>query len=215
LCKKQNNTGLIMVGASIIQLIGVIWLSALSKPQSSFSAQLGLQSVFGLGAGMSFAAATIISSVEGQRVKDHACAQGAIAQARVLGGAIGIAACTITFNSHADARLTDRLDAAQMDALHRSPLVVVHWPKELLSLVKTVYAQAFTAEANMMIWVTGIMIFFAFFTLERRPTPVSSPTGGAGVGEDSHPSGKATVVADGASESEVELDDLRRVRNSV
>jgi hypothetical protein len=55
---------------------------------------LGFTAVYGLGVGLSFAACTMIAAVEAQS-DELAAAQGAVAQARVLGGAIGLAACTI------------------------------------------------------------------------------------------------------------------------
>lgn len=90
---KRNNTSITLIISSCLQLIGLGLLSTLSSVSTAIEAQYGYQTIFGLGIGLSFASATILTSVRANQT-DLAVAQGAIAQARVLGGAIGIAICS-------------------------------------------------------------------------------------------------------------------------
>lgn len=91
--KKRNNTAFTLIAASCLQLIGLGLLSTLAEVNTAIEAQYGYQTIFGLGIGLSFASVTILTSVRAHR-EDLAVAQGALAQARVLGGAIGIAICS-------------------------------------------------------------------------------------------------------------------------
>lgn len=90
---KRNNTSITLIIASGLQLIGVGLLSTLSEVLTAIEPQYGYQTLFGLGVGLSFASVTILTSVC-SHPHDLAVAQGAIAQARVFGGAIGIAVCS-------------------------------------------------------------------------------------------------------------------------
>ncbi|KAK6198441.1 Type I Iterative PKS [Pestalotiopsis sp. IQ-011] len=90
---KRNNTAYTLIAASCLQLVGLILLSLLSDVDTEIYAQYGYQVIFGLGIGLSFASVTILTSVRSHQ-DDLAVAQGALAQARVFGGAIGIAVCS-------------------------------------------------------------------------------------------------------------------------
>jgi cyanate permease len=90
---KKNNTSITLIVASCLQLIGLGLMSTLSHVDTAIEAQYGYQTIFGLGIGLSFASVTILTSVR-SHIDDLAVAQGSIAQARVFGGAVGIAVCS-------------------------------------------------------------------------------------------------------------------------
>ncbi|KAF5241172.1 hypothetical protein FANTH_9202 [Fusarium anthophilum] len=142
---RRNNTSLTLLGASCLQLLGVGLMSMLTGPDSHSKAQYAFQAIFGLGVGLSFSAATIMTSILAAERSELASAQGAVAQSRVLGGCIGLAVCTVIFNSHVNVYLQDHLTSAQLASLHRSPLTSLQLPGHLQDLVRDVYAGAFVS----------------------------------------------------------------------
>jgi hypothetical protein len=121
---KHNNTSATLAASAGLQLIGVGLLSTLSDVVTAIDAQYGYQAIFGLGIGLSFAAATILTSVRAQS-HDLAVGHGMIAQARVFGGAIGIIACSKLFEVYYSPLLNQSDGTWPPDSfrtrLHRSP----------------------------------------------------------------------------------------------
>lgn len=173
---KKNNTSLTLVAASCLQLLGAGLMMLVSSPTSSPASQYGFQAIFGLGVGLSFSAATIMMNVHASEDSERASAQGAVAQARVLGGCIGLSICTVIFNAHVNRDLEGHLTPAQLQSLHRSPLSGLQLPDDLRDLVKTVYGRAFSEEIKVMAIVCAVMVVVSFLTLERHPAPLERLT---------------------------------------
>ncbi|KAK7420631.1 hypothetical protein QQX98_002625 [Neonectria punicea] len=173
---KKNNTSITLFGASCLQLLGVGLMSMLSGPDASVKAQYGFQVIFGLGVGLSFSAATIMTSILAAERSELASAQGAVSQARVLGGCIGLSICTVIFNAHVNEYLGAHLTPEQLEDLHRSPLSSLHLPLDLQDLIRHVYAGAFAEEIKVMTLVCAVMVVIALFTLERHPAPLERLT---------------------------------------
>ncbi|PHH65204.1 hypothetical protein CDD81_3063 [Ophiocordyceps australis] len=176
LSSKRNNTSYTLVGASCLQLLGVGLMTTLSGSKASHAAQYGFQAIFGLGVGLSFSAATIMTNIFSAELGVRASAQGAVAQARVLGGCLGLSICTAVFNMHVNQKLGAELTSDQLDTLHRSPLSGLQMPQRLRDLVKDVYVGAFGNEIQVMGLVCAFMVIISLFTLERNPTPLSQMT---------------------------------------
>lgn len=194
---KRNNTGATLVAASVLQLIGVGLLSTLSDVVTAIEAQYGYQAVFGLGIGLSFAAATILASVRA-KPQDLAVGQGAIAQARVFGGVIGIIACSKTplvsmsswrwkrkkkmfltlarivtiVNSQIIHDLASKLEPADLSALQHNPVAANYFPLDTQKLIRKTYATAFTSDIKMMICVAAVGFVASLFALELHPPPM-------------------------------------------
>lgn len=173
---KKNNTSITLFGASCLQLLGVGLMSMLSGPDASVKAQYGFQVIFGLGVGLSFSAATIMTSILAAERSELASAQGAVSQTRVLGGCIGLSICTVIFNAHVNQYLGDHLTPEQLQDLHRSPLSSLDLPLDLQDLIRHVYAGAFAEELKVMMLVCAVMVVIAVFTLERHPAPLERLT---------------------------------------
>ncbi|KAJ3534958.1 hypothetical protein NM208_g7332 [Fusarium decemcellulare] len=173
---RRNNTSATLLGSSCLQLLGVGLMSMLAKPDSNVKVQYAYQAIFGLGVGLSFSAATIMTSILAAERSELASAQGAVAQARVLGGCIGLSVCTVIFNTHVNKYLGMHLTSTQLDNLHRSPLTSLHLPVELQGLIRQVYAGAFAEEIEVMMLVCAAMVVISLFTLERRPAPLERLT---------------------------------------
>ncbi|RBR03705.1 hypothetical protein FVER53590_01913 [Fusarium verticillioides] len=202
---RRNNTSLTLLGASCLQLLGVGLMSMLTGPDSHSKAQYAFQAIFGLGVGLSFSAATIMTSILAAERSELASAQGAVAQARVLGGCIGLAVCTVIFNSHVNEYLRDHLTSVQLASLHRSPLTSLQLPGHLQVLVRDVYAGAFAEEIKVMMLVCAVMVALSLFSLERNPAPLERLT--------AFP--KDQFSSRRGSESATEMTDVSSIRRSV
>lgn len=112
-------------------------MSQLKDATTGTKAQYGFQVVLGLGFGLSLGAGTMMASLQ-SKSRDLAVAQGAIAQARVLGGSIGIAVCSIIFNSKVTTNLGNQMDPDDMAALHHSPTIGPWLPDDVKFLVRSV-----------------------------------------------------------------------------
>ncbi|RCI08715.1 hypothetical protein L249_4762 [Ophiocordyceps polyrhachis-furcata BCC 54312] len=172
LSSKRNNTSYTLVGASCLQLLGVGLMTTMNGTQLTAATQYGYQAIFGLGVGLSFSAATIMTNAFAAEWSVRASAQGAVAQARVLGGCVGLSVCTVLFNLHINRHLSDNLTAAQLDLLHRSPLTGLQLPEGLRRLVRAVYVGAFGQQIQVMGLVCAVMVVVSLFSLERYPTPL-------------------------------------------
>ncbi|KAH8169953.1 major facilitator superfamily protein [Sarocladium implicatum] len=175
---KANNTGFTLVGASALQLLGIGMMLTLPSESGPSAGHYGFQAIFGLGVGLSFSAATIMTNLVAGEESERASAQGAVAQARVLGGCIGLSICTIILNAQIQEHLGDGkvLSQSQLEDLLRSPLSGLRLPMEQRDLVKRVYANAFRDEVKVMTGVCAAMVLFSLFTLERNPAPLERMT---------------------------------------
>ncbi|KAH6894148.1 major facilitator superfamily domain-containing protein [Thelonectria olida] len=176
LSSKKNNTSFTLFGAACLQLLGVGLMSMLTEPDANVQAQYGFQVIFGLGVGLSFSAATIMTSILAAERSELASAQGAVSQARVLGGCIGLSICTVIFNAHVNNYLGSILTPKQLEDLHRSPLTGLHFPPDLQEHIREVYAGAFAEEIKIMMLICAAMVIVALFTLERHPAPLERLT---------------------------------------
>ncbi|KAI1079616.1 MFS general substrate transporter [Whalleya microplaca] len=195
---KRNNTSWTLMAAQVFQLIGVSLLSMLKDVTTETKAQYGYQVPLGFGIGLSLGAATIMASVQSQRT-DLAVAQGAVAQARVFGGSIGIALCTIIFNTMVTKDLSSLMDPDDIAALHHSPTIAPWLPDDIQFRVRTVYASAFTEDIFVMIGIAAFGLVVSAFAYEKHPPPMPSVQ-----------QAKEVVGIDGHSETE--LDELVSVR---
>ncbi|PFH61700.1 hypothetical protein XA68_16500 [Ophiocordyceps unilateralis] len=209
LSSKRNNTSYTLVGASCLQLLGVGLMTTMSGIQASAAAQYGYQAIFGMGVGLSFSAATIMTNMFAAEWSVRASAQGAVAQARVLGGCVGLSVCTVLFNLHINRHLNNSLTAAQLDMLHRSPMVGLQLPEGLQKLVKAVYVGAFGQQIQVMGLVCAVMVVVSLFSLERYPTPLSATTTAVAASKD-----EASSFRRG-SDSGTEINTITSARQTV
>jgi MFS family permease len=174
---RKNYTSYTLVAAACFQLLGASLMTTVSGSTSSMASLCGFQAIFGLGVGLSFSAATMMANIIAPGHNELASAQGAVAQARVLGGCIGLSVCTVIFNEHTNHYLRDHLTEEQLESLHRSPLSGLRLPQELRDLVSSVYVDAFAEQMKAMAIVCGLMVFVSLFTLEKEPTPLEQMMG--------------------------------------
>ena len=168
---RKNRTSIVAVISCILIFASTSLFNMLQHADTDMRGQYGYQVIFGLGVGLFFSAATIMGTAQAPR-RDHAVAQGAIAQARVLGGAIGLAVATIILNDRVQRELIGKLTHTQLDALHQSPIALIQrWP-ELQALIRETYTASFATMIKVMTVVSGLALLVSICTLERNPPSV-------------------------------------------
>ncbi|KAI1146553.1 major facilitator superfamily domain-containing protein [Nemania diffusa] len=195
LSRQRNNTSWTLLAAHGFQLLGTGLMSTLRSTTMEIKAQYGFQVLLGLGTGLSLGSVTIMGSVQSVP-GDLAVAQGIIAQARVLGGSIGIALCSIIFNTKVAHDLSSKMDPEDLDALHHSPTIAPWLSPELQVKVRVAYAGAFTDDIKLLIGLAVVGIITSVFTYQKHPPPMPGTPG--------------AKEALGTEQSETELDEFAR-----
>jgi hypothetical protein len=163
--KSKNNTSQTLIFGCGFQFMGTSLLYGSAPAATDFRPILAFTAVFGFGVGLCFAAATMLTTVEAKN-SDLAVAQGAMAQARVLGGCIGLSVCTIVFNAFVESDLSSSLSTSVVTALHRTPLAMLDLSPELQLVIKAVYIEAFRNQMLSMMAASGLALMFSFGTID-------------------------------------------------
>ncbi|KGQ07335.1 putative MFS-type transporter yusP [Beauveria bassiana D1-5] len=200
---KKNNTAYTIVAAACLQLFGVTLMSII--PSTVRATQYVFQIAFGLGVGLCFSAATIMTNLIAPEQRTRAVAQGAVAQARVLGGCVGISVCTVVFNAHVNGSLRSQLSPEQLAQIHRSPISGLQFPTDKQEYVRSAYSGAFTEETRVMIVNCAVMVAASLFTLERHPPSLEILTSLPKKQQSSNRNGDSTT----------ELDEITRMRQTA
>ncbi|GAB7355871.1 hypothetical protein MBLNU459_g6527t1 [Dothideomycetes sp. NU459] len=165
---KTNNIFQVLVAGSSLMVLGTGLLSTLSNAAHIEAKVYGFQVFIGLGFGLTVASVTILANLESSS-KDHAVAQGIIAQARIFGGSLGIAASTAILGSVERRRLAGVVSEAQLASLQSS---VETLSAAQYAAVRTAYADAFdgTLRATAIVACVGLLVTFG--TYQRHPLSI-------------------------------------------
>lgn len=164
---KNNYTfPTIILGNSLI-LIGCGMYSitplTLSVPNLLYASQV----VTGFGAGLTFCCTTMIISLNAS-FKDHALGQGLIAQARVLGGTLGVAASNALFGNKIGG-LGDVLSSEQISILYRNPGYISQLNVMQQVAVREAFGLAFNECLRVCTYVAAVSWLVSLFVWQRDP----------------------------------------------
>lgn len=171
--KKNNLTAYTTIAGCGFQCLGLGLIYGTTSGTTSIALFLGYTTIYGLGVGLVFAGVTMMTTVEARNI-DLAVAQGAVAQARVLGGCIGLTVGTLVFNRLVQEELSTTLDNPQLEAIHRSPMAIFSMPEDLQPVVTRVYIAAFTWQMLGLLIISVIGLLTSLGTLLSDRTPVAS-----------------------------------------
>ncbi|KAK6852583.1 hypothetical protein PG995_011134 [Apiospora arundinis] len=151
-----------LVISSSLVMLGCGLLSTLSDTAHVEGKALGFLVFVGLGFGMSAASATMLGSMRAG-IRDEAPAQGILAQVRILGGSMGIAASSAILGRH----LIDIVDPGKLASIehHRE-----EFPVEQLLAIRRAYSDAFNEDMRVctIVSAVGLVLACAVWTRGRQ-----------------------------------------------
>ncbi|MCJ1247064.1 hypothetical protein MMC30_004275 [Trapelia coarctata] len=166
---KKDHTFATLLTGNCLMTIGCGLLSTLSTDLHHEARAYAFQIFIGLGFGLTVSTVSLLATVESER-KDHAVAQGIVAQVRVLGGSIGIAVSTAILNMSQRAQLTGVLTNSELATL-AAPTVTL--TLEQMLAFRNTSAAAFTETLRVCIAVAGLGALFTLGTWSRHPVDMS------------------------------------------
>jgi hypothetical protein len=176
--KRKNLTSETLIVGCALQTLGIGMVYGFTAEDAALRLILGCTAVYGFGVGLCFAASTMIAAIE-SRQGDLAAAQGAVAQARVFGGALGLALCTVVVNERLQAALGpgsgsgSGLSEHALELIHRSPMTVLSLPPDVQREVGAVYLAAFREQMLIMTAVAAASLVVSFASYRVKATPVT------------------------------------------
>ncbi|KAL8798758.1 MAG: hypothetical protein Q9182_006419 [Xanthomendoza sp. 2 TL-2023] len=167
--KKRVPPMYTLLVAASLQILGLALMTTLSTTQHSFPpAQYGYEIIMGFGFGLSISTLIMaISIVVNQQ--DGAVTMGAIAQARTMGGSIGISICTNLLNNHVKDGLQGKLTKQQVSDLLASARTMAKLPREMQRVVQRIYSEGYRQQAISLTTFSAVALLVVFLMWERKP----------------------------------------------
>ena len=102
-----------------------------------------------------------------------AAAQGALSQARMLGGSIGLSMATIILNNKLSTGLAGVLDPARIKSLEQSLNNISTLKPTDQALVAQTYTDAFNAQMRVCTYLSVVALVAAIATYQKNPASVA------------------------------------------
>lgn len=177
ICKRRNLASLVLIFAQCLQGLGVALFLTLRAVETKVNAQNAYQVVLGLGIGLSFGSATILT----QGILPYAMlaiGQAVTATMRAFGGAMAIAVCSTVYNLTTDTR-HEHFNPSDMELIKNNPVVQQFLPPHLQELTRQIFVDSFNLDImiSFAMSIVGILLsslvldyssLFASFTTHER-----------------------------------------------
>lgn len=164
---KKNNTFLVMVVGAGLMLIGTATLSTLDNVVPAQARAYGLQVFVGFGFGLTVSNSSLVAGLEAE-LRDTAVAQGLMAQVRMLGGSIGIAASTVILGLRQRQELLDTglLSPAQLESLAES---IPQLSLTQRFAIRQAYTDAFNETLIVCSVIGGVALLSTALAWQKHP----------------------------------------------
>ena len=144
-----------------------------------------------------------------------AAAQGALSQARMLGGSLGLSIATIVLNNKLRNGLTGILDPAQIKSLEQALDSISVLNPASQALVERIYTDAFNEQMRICTYVSAAALLAAILTYQKNPPAVAARKKNQNASpEDASEEGNRmdSLVDDGRFQSESDCDEVENAR---
>ena len=99
--------------------------------------------------------------------------QGALGQARILGGTIGLSVATIIFNHNIATDLPGILSPTQLTNLQQSITTIFDLEPQQQVKVAEAFADSFNKQMRFCMYLSAVAVVVALFTLQKNPASVA------------------------------------------
>ncbi|KAH7357280.1 MFS multidrug transporter-like protein [Rhexocercosporidium sp. MPI-PUGE-AT-0058] len=162
-----------LLTGSLFMVIGCACLSTLGDVPEIEAKMYGFQIFVGLGFGLMVSTVSLGASLECE-LRDRTVAQGIIAQARVLGGSIGIAASTAILSKMQHRYLSNVLTSSQLSILESTSHTLTE--TQLLA-VRKAYSTAFSESMKVCAAVSAACVLATLITFRKKPMVIMERRG--------------------------------------
>jgi hypothetical protein len=98
--------------------------------------------------------------------------QGALGQARILGGTIGLSMATIIFNHNIATDLPGILTPTQLTSLHQSITTIFDLEPQQQFKVAEAFADSFNKQMRVCMYLSAAAVIVALFTWQKNPVGI-------------------------------------------
>ncbi|KAI0466444.1 major facilitator superfamily transporter [Xylaria cf. heliscus] len=160
---KDRSCATLVVATSSVTL-GCGLLTTISGSVDLEAKALGFLVFVGLGFGLSVSTTTMLAAWQSS-IRDHAPAQGIVAQVRVFGGSLGIAASSAILGVSLQAQLGGSVTPQQIASVQGGSADLA--PSDLAA-IRTAYADAFREDMRVCAIIAGIALLWAVGTYSHK-----------------------------------------------
>ncbi|RDW58158.1 MFS multidrug transporter-like protein [Coleophoma cylindrospora] len=165
---NKNRTFQTLFAGSCLMLLGIGLLTTLENTDKVQAKTYGFLVFVGLGFGLTVSTTSLLSAVECE-LEDAAVGQGIVAQWRMLGGSIGIAASTAILSVTEQVQLNGIVSSSQLASIQHSAALLT---AEQLHAVKQAYSDAFREDMQVCAAIAGVCILVALGTWQKSPMTI-------------------------------------------
>ncbi|KAL9103460.1 MAG: hypothetical protein Q9163_001488 [Psora crenata] len=170
---RKNFTSPVLMIAACLILLGCGLLSTLGGGREFYTPTYGYQFILGLGIGLTFSSSTLLASLA-SKPEDVAASQGALAQARMLGGSIGLSISTIVLNNKLRNGLAGALDPPRIKSLQQSLSTISTLSPANQGLVAQLFSEAFNDQMRICTYLSAATLLAAIATYQKNPPSVAA-----------------------------------------
>ncbi|KAI0391812.1 major facilitator superfamily transporter [Xylariaceae sp. FL0594] len=161
--KKDHSCETLLVATGFMTLGGGL-LTTVSDSVDLQAKALGFLVFIGLGFGLSVSTTTMLAASQSS-MRDHAAAQGIVAQVRVFGGSLGIAASSAILGVTLQQVVGKSVTPQQLSSLGGGHADLT--PGQLASIRKA-YSDAFRKDMQVCTIIAGVALLWAIGTYNRK-----------------------------------------------
>ncbi|KAI1425369.1 major facilitator superfamily transporter [Xylaria sp. FL1777] len=161
--KKDHSCETLVIATSLM-LIGCGLLTTVSGSVDLEPKALGFLVFVGLGFGLSVSTTTMLAALRSS-IRDHAPAQGIVAQVRVFGGSLGIAASSAILGVSLKAQIGGSVTSQQISSTGGGGADLA--PSDLAA-IRRAYANAFREDMRVCAIISGVGLLWALGTYSRK-----------------------------------------------
>ncbi|KAI4264049.1 MAG: hypothetical protein L6R42_000831 [Xanthoria sp. 1 TBL-2021] len=177
----------LVLGASMLQLVGFILMSTLPTSSHTSKAQYGYEVIAGFGCGVNISthmlntpfcvekrdqceAYILLVRMIANRVS--AVAIGTITEFRIMGAAVGLAIVTNVLNTHVRNNLLEVLSGEQVAALLEISSDIWNLPPDVRAIVQRVFAEGYNIQFKILAGFAAAQIASSLIMWQKRQITV-------------------------------------------